>query len=537
MGTLGNLYIKKENLATGIAGFSVFDSLYNYKITTKMIENYHIPKVVPINLQEQILNTSNSKYQCIILLMLDCGARITEAIRLQVKHVNFFDNYILVESLKKRGNKIEYRKIPMTSRLVDAFGAYWKVLKNKEPDSYLFPPGTKKSKANHLSRIQVYRYIKKRSNKLVYPHKLRHTFASNIVSNGNDIRTAQALLGHKSQATTEIYLHVEYDKMKEAIKSIEHIPWHQRIIRMIVPKKKVFLTPTRTGMTSYHVGRKDELLLLSDLRGKKINTYIKGPQGIGKSHLLDNLVGEKILRIDEFKGKNTLVGLLMELFDGDKEEIKELLYGDKEDYGKIVMRETIKRLVELAIQVTEKGEYTIIIDDVTDITKSGVRMLEKLKNHFHIICAARQLKIDKGTFLTNFEVIELQPLNREESLELVGMASKTFMNRIGDYETYKNHIWEKTSGIPLFILEIVDRYSKESDISLEVIKDIKHATAMKEIDMSLFVVICVSALMVLRYVGGEVGSDTGAFKLIGGMALLFALFGRPLMRMGQRKFV
>ena len=502
-----------------------------------MVENYHTPKLVPYALQEQILNTSNSKYQCIVLIMLDCGLRVTEAIRLQVKHINFFDNFLLIESLKKRNGKIEYRKIPMTTRLVDAFGAHWKNLKDKSPDAYLFPAGSKKSKTPHISRVQVWRYIKKRSNKIVYPHKLRHTFASRVVNEGNDIRVAQGLLGHQSEKTTEIYLHVEYDKMKEAIKSIEHIPWYNRMIRLVFPKKKVFLTPTRVGMTSYHVGRKKELSLLADWRDKKINTYIKGPQGIGKSHLLDNIVGEKILRIDEFKGKNTLVSLLLELFNGDKEEIKNLLYGDREDYGKIVMRETIKRLVELAIQVTSKGEYTIIIDDVTDITKSGVRMLEKMKNHFHIICAAREIKIDKGTFLTNFEIIELQPLNREETLELIGMSSKNFMNRIGDYETYKNHIWEKTSGIPLFILEIVDRYSKEPDINMEVIKDIKHATAMKEIDMSLFVVICVSALMVLRYVGGEVGSDTGAFKLIGGMALLFALFGRPLMRMGQRKFV
>ena len=69
-----------------------------------------------------------------------------------------------------------------------------------------------------------------------------------------------------------------------------------------------------------------------------------------------------------------------------KDMIKEALYKERSDLTKVVMKETIKRLTELAIQVTEKGEYTILIDDVTDITKSGVRMLEKLKNHFHIIC-------------------------------------------------------------------------------------------------------------------------------------------------------
>ena len=249
---------------------------------------------------------------------------------------------------------------------------------------------------------------------------------------------------------------------------------------------------------------------LKDLRDKKINTLIKGPQGIGKSHLLDNITGEKILRVDEFKGKATLVGLLLELFNGDKEAIKDALYGDREDYGKIVIKETIKRLCELLIQITEKGEYSIIIDDLTDVTKSGVRMLEKLKNHFHIIGACRELKIDKISFLTNFEQIELSELNRAEVTELIGLSSQKFLNRIEDYELYKNHIWENSNGNPLSILEMVERYSKEHHISVDIVKAHRHATALKEIDMSLFVLICVSSLMVLRYIGGEIGDDSGA---------------------------
>ena len=526
-----------------------------------MVENYHIPKLVPYQLQEQLLRTSNSKYQCIILLMLDCGLRITEAVSLQIKHVNFFKNHVLIPSLKKRGKTV-YRKIPMTARLLEAFGTYSKNLKDKTPDAYWFPAGSKKSVTPHLSRVQVFRHIKKRTDRIVYPHKLRHTFATRIVNNGNDIRTAQALLGHSSQTTTEIYLHVEDQKMKEAIKSIEHIPWHQRIIRLVVPKKKVFLTPTQTGMTKFHVGRKDDLSVLRANMDKRVNTLVKGSQGVGKSHLLDNLTGNKILRIDEFKGKATLANLLLTLFESDKqrvaglifgmneaeleafdelpdtkEMIKEALYKPRKDLSKVVMKETIKRLTELAIQVTEKNEYTIVIDDVTDITKSGVRMLEKLKNHFHIVAACRELKLDKGTFLTNFQVIELQPLNRAESVELIGLASTQLMQRIEDYEAYKNHIWEHTGGNPLFIIEMIERYAKEPNISMEVTKDIRHTAALKEIDMSLFFVICISALMVLRYIGGELGDDTGAFRLIGGMALLFALFGRPLMRMGKRKFV
>ena len=229
--------------------------------------------------------------------------------------------------------------------------------------------------------------------------------------------------------------------------------------------------------------------------------------------------------MEEFGGKKNLVNLLMTLFEGDKANICSMLYGknispeevemlpnskdiiidqlskDRQDLTKIVSKESVKRLIELAIQITEKDEYSIIIDDVTNITPAGVRTLEKLKNHFHIICAARNIKIDRGTFLTNFEKIELTELNRAEATELINLASKDIYTRIEDYEAYKNHIWQNTTGNPLYIIEMIDRYSKEANISLEITKDIQHTTAMKEINMAMPLIIMISGLMVLRYYG------------------------------------
>ena len=60
------------------------------------------------------------------------------------------------------------------------------------------------------------------SNGRVYPHMLRHTFATRIVNNGNELRIAKELLGHKSIATTEIYTHVSEAQVKAAIDSIQH---------------------------------------------------------------------------------------------------------------------------------------------------------------------------------------------------------------------------------------------------------------------------------------------------------------------------
>lgn len=519
--------------------------------------DYNMVTVLPLHVQETLIKKSNSKYQSLFLLMLDCGLRIGETVSIQVKNFNFFKKEIIVKSLKKR-DKQTYRTIPMTQRVMEALGNYWKVLKKKTPDAYVFPSG-KGAKCPHINRTTVWKRIKKLTDGYVYPHMLRHTFATRIVNEGNDIRVAQDLLGHASQRTTEIYLHVAEEEKRAAIKSIQYQPWYMRLYRKFFPEKHIILTPVQAGMTRFHVGRTKELAKLADLHRKKVNTYIQAPQGYGKSHLLDSIQGEKILRLDEFAGKKALVGLLLEIFETDKRGIAEMLFGVKltdedhipdskdliqqalckgrEDLTKIISKESIKRLVELLIQITSPQEYTIIIDDATDITKAGVRNLEKLKNHFHLIVAARNIKIDKGSFLTNFEKIELQPLDRPEATELINLAAKSIYTRIEDYEAFKNHIWESTSGNPLYILEMIDRYAKEANISLEVTKDIRHTAALSEINMALPIIILISGLMVLRYYGREAGDDSGAFMLLGGIFMIFALFARPLANLGKRRWI
>ena len=84
---------------------------------------------------------------------------------------------------------------------------------------------------------------------------------------------------------------------------------------------------------------------------------------------------------------------------------------------------------------------------------------------------------------------------------------------------------------------MIERYKKENYISLETVKDYRHTAAFQEFDVTIIIVIVLSSLMVLRYVSGEIGDDSGAFRLIGGVFLMFALFARNIFRVGKRKFV
>ena len=227
---------------------------------------------------------------------------------------------------------------------------------------------------------------------------------------------------------------------------------------------------------------------------------------------------------------------MLELYNGDKEKIIQLLT-DEAEINKVVTKNSVPHLINLLLKTTERDEYTLIIDDITSVTPSGVTALDKLKNHFHIIAAARQVKMSQASFLSNFQKLTIDPLSRIEATQLIVQSSKPLKNRIEDYESYKNHIYEQTGGNPLFINELIDRFSKEPIISIDHIRDIRHTAALREIDMSIPIVIMISSLMILRYIGGEFEDDSGAFRLFGGIFMLFALFSRSIFNYGKRKWV
>ncbi len=494
-------------------------------------------KVLSPGMQELLLTNCNVQYKVIALFMLDGGLRVSEVMKLRVKHINTLSKTVHVESLKKR--KAEHRDVPMSERLLDALTDYWRDLNDRKPDSFLFP--AVKDPTKHKNRKSVWRRLKKYTDGAVHPHMLRHTCATRIVNEGNDfeaLRAAQKILGHKSISTTEIYTHVSREQMVEAIQSIEQTTWLERMGRRIFPKKRIHIVPMEQGLTQFHIGRREELKRLKALTEKKINTLILGAQGVGKSHLLDNYKAENLIRVGEFKSnKEVLGGLLLAIIERDPNRAEFLLQVEEARVSEIVMRKAPKYLIHDLIAVTKKHEFTLVIDDVTTITPTAVTGLEKLKNHFHVICAARRVPVEKATFLTNFERIELKPLARPEAMELIARLSKPFLNRIEDYEAYKNHIWENTNGVPLFICEMAERYGKEADINTEIVKDIRHTAALQEINFAPFLIGAMACMTVLRYWGKISGEDSGPFYLLAALGLVFLIFGRGIIAATKKKYI
>lgn len=94
--------------------------------------------IITINLQQEkklLQSTNSKKYQVLILLMLDCGLRVSEVIQLQSKHILFSENKIKIVSNTKS------REIPLTQRLLKSLVDYWQQLPSTRPEEYIFLVG------------------------------------------------------------------------------------------------------------------------------------------------------------------------------------------------------------------------------------------------------------------------------------------------------------------------------------------------------------------------------------------------------------
>lgn len=502
-----------------------------------MIVAYGDVKFLSREGQEYLLQQEkNQKYRVAWLIMLDCGLRVSEMLEVLWEDLDFSAKILNVRrSLKKRGRVVK-RVVPMPARLIEELAEWYRVTRYREPDSRVVHGrgcGSKK-----MNRSAVDKHIKRKHPDLS-AHVLRHTFATDQVQAGTPINVVQKLLGHKDPATTQIYVHVPPEVMQQVVEHKNKEALTTKVMRgLFGEKKKLTVLPMQSGQTNFHVGRTTEMLKLAELKEKDVNTLILAGQGMGKSHLLDNLKAEKVMMLDEIGSiKTTITGIVNRLMEDAPTAAKLDLIINSDSIARWLIKTNITSMIEVIIAATLPKEWTIVVHDVSRISPSGVKFLEKVKNHFHVIAAARQIKVDKESAFSNFQIIRLEPLSRKESVLLIDEVTKDFRHKIHDYEALKNHIYTQTNGVPLFIIEMVDRYRVEPEVTSEAVTQIRHNTASKEIDMTLVVLVGIGFLAVFRYIGGEIGSDAGAFKLIGGASIIILLFIRPLLTAMKRKFI
>ena len=492
---------------------------------------------------DQIINLCKTERQRLInLVMLDCGVRVSEAVALRYEDFNFKSKTVKVKSLKKRDKSV-YRIIPLSDRLYAQLAEYIAKRKNISPRDFLFS-GQKPD--THLTRFAVNKYmsrLSKRQNiRNLHPHALRHSFATQHLSAGTPLENIKTMLGHSSYNTTLVYAHIPEQILRQNINhvTVRPVPLLTRFIRLFAPPAPVPRINIAFHTGNISIGRSNELATLVNNLNAGINTLLLGSVGVGKSHLLKQLqaseISKKILRFDDAGNiKQSLANLLLYLYKNDKQAVFNLIYPDYDPNKLIerITRDSVKNLCNQIIKITARHEYILLIDSLDNITAKAVQTLEFLKDHFIIVGAAREIKVDKSSFLWNFDILKLKNLQRLEALDLIQRLTHNL--QVDDYSLFQNHIFEQTDGNPRAIYELCDRYQKEPVLSTARIRAIRHVGALKEYDCTVIILIFLASIACLRYLNHEV--ENNSFRFIGGAALVLLIISRYFMKSTKRKYV
>lgn len=145
--------------------------------------------------------------KAILATLYGTGLRVTELITLKTKDVKLSENQF---SVIWKGSKL--RSVFLTKDAKDKLKKY--ILSRCDDSEYLFISLSWNSYGLPLSRNSIESLVKKYAESVwiqekVTPHTLRHSFATSLLRRGADIRSVQALLGHSSIQTTQIYTHVD----------------------------------------------------------------------------------------------------------------------------------------------------------------------------------------------------------------------------------------------------------------------------------------------------------------------------------------
>jgi len=156
-------------------------------------------------------------------LMYATGMRVSEMVELKLDGLNLDVGFI-----KCRGKGDKERIVPIGRSAKEAISRYIekvrpRLLKDKQdPHIFLSRLGRKISRQSFWKMIKV-NTRRARIKKEITPHTLRHSFATHLLERGADLRVVQELLGHADISTTQIYTHIN----KERLKSI-HRQFHPR---------------------------------------------------------------------------------------------------------------------------------------------------------------------------------------------------------------------------------------------------------------------------------------------------------------------
>lgn len=188
----------------------------------------HLPEVLTteeVDRLEQAIDLSKwegQRNKAIIEVLFSCGLRVSELVTLRLSDLYLEEHFVRVVG---KGRK--ERLVPISESAVKQLQLWFidRNLMDIKPgeEDYVFL----NRRGAHLTRTMILIMIKRLGeeagiNKTISPHTLRHSFATALLAGGADLRAIQAMLGHESISTTEIYTHIDTHELRREI--LEHHP-------------------------------------------------------------------------------------------------------------------------------------------------------------------------------------------------------------------------------------------------------------------------------------------------------------------------
>ncbi len=186
-------------------------------------EPERLPLVLsPEEVTQLIEGAVNLKHRTLLMILYGTGIRRSEVAQLKVTDIDSKRMVIHIQQGKGRRD----RDLPMTPKLLEAIREYWR---SEKPRVYLFPSPNKWDGVERpICSKTVWHAchnaaVRAGLTKAIHPHTLRHSFATQHVESGADLRTVQCLMGHSDIKDTARYIHLSQRHMRAAVNPLDQL--------------------------------------------------------------------------------------------------------------------------------------------------------------------------------------------------------------------------------------------------------------------------------------------------------------------------